>query len=299
MIFLILFFNSIYLLNTTMPKLYNFHTHSYFCDGSDHPEKYVLAALAADFHSLGFSSHAPVPFQNNFAIQDKEQLETYCNIIRDLKNKYSERINIYLALETDYIKGISTDFSDVKKTNKLDYVIGSVHLVRNGSDRGLWFIDGPKAESYDKGLQEVFGGDVKKAVKAYYDQVIQMLLAQKPDIVGHLDKIKMHNKDRYFKENESWYQDLLMRTLEIIGQCDCVVEVNTRGVYKKRSPDLFPGIWVLKEIRKMGIPITLSSDAHRPEEINGYYSEAVEILKDCGFKSTYYFTLDGWKEQAL
>ncbi len=282
-----------------MPKLYNFHTHSYFCDGSDHPEKYVLAALGADFHSLGFSSHAPVPFSNNFAIQSDEQLQTYCSIIRDLKAKYSDKINIYIALEIDYIKGISRDFDDVRKKCKLDYTIGSVHLVRNRSDKNLWFIDGPKAESYDKGLRDTFGGDINKGVKAYFDQINQMVLAQKPDIVGHLDKIKMHNRNRYFREDELWYRDAVIQTLEIIQQCGSVIEVNTRGVYKKRSEELFPGNWVLDEIHKRNIPVTLSSDAHRPEEINAYFSEAIKILQDIGFKNTVYFSPEGWKEQAL
>ena len=43
-----------------------------------------------------------------------------------------------------------------------------------------------------------------------------MMLTQKPDIIGHFDKIKMHNQDRYFSEDEPWYRDLVMELLDTI-----------------------------------------------------------------------------------
>ena len=62
----------------------------------------------------------------------------------------------------------------------------------------------------------IFGGDIRKAVSAYYQQVNRMILTQKPDILGHFDKIKMHNQDRYFREDESWYRELVMDLLDIV-----------------------------------------------------------------------------------
>ncbi len=126
-------------------NLYNLHTHSKFCDGTGEPEEFVHSALAKGFHTLGFSSHAPVPFENNFAIRDEAALQNYCRTIRELRVKYHDRISIWLALELDYIEGISRDFSEFRQLCGLDYTIGSVHLVKNGNDDGLWFIDGPKS----------------------------------------------------------------------------------------------------------------------------------------------------------
>jgi histidinol-phosphatase (PHP family) len=278
---------------------FNLHTHSIFCDGSGNPEEYVLSALEKGFHTLGFSSHSPVPFKNNFAIKNEEELLRYCQNIRELQEIYKDRISIYLALEMDYIEGVTGDFSEYKELCGLDYTIGSVHLVRNGNDENLWFIDGPKVETYDNGLRDVFGGDVKHAVTTYYDHVTKMVLTQKPDILGHFDKIKMHNNDRYFREDEPWYRDLVMDLLETIVKTGVIPEVNTRGIYKKRSNDLYPGAWVLKEMKKKNIPITLSADAHHPSEIDGYYSEAVEILKEIGYSELVCYRDGDWVAQAL
>jgi histidinol-phosphatase (PHP family) len=280
-------------------QYFNLHTHSRFCDGSEEPEEYVNAALKAGFHSLGFSSHAPVPFKNNFAIRDDHELQEYCRTIRDIRLKYLDKISIWLALEMDYIEGVSQDFQVLKDAYRLDYTIGSVHLVRNGDDESLWFIDGPKVDSYDEGLENIFGGDIRKAVSKYYEQVSRMIVTQKPDLIGHFDKIKMHNQNRYFREDEPWYRGLVMDLLDTIRISGGIIEVNTRGIYKKRCDDLYPGQWLLKEIRKKGLPVTLSSDAHRPEEIDGYYAETLEILRDIGFKNLVYFEEDGWKEQSI
>jgi histidinol-phosphatase (PHP family) len=280
-------------------SLFNLHTHSHYCDGSGAPEEYVKASMAAGFHTLGFSSHGPVPFPNNFAIQSEEKLQEYCREIRALKEKYAGQIKIWLGLELDYIEGITPDFSGYRESCGLDFVIGSLHLVRNGNDKNLWFIDGAKIETYDRGLNEVFGGDVRKGVTTYYEQLNKMISTQKPDIIGHFDKIKMNNKGRYFKEDEPWYRELIMNTLEIIKMSGCIVEVNTRGIYKKRSDDLYPGTRTLEHMNTMGIPITLSADAHKPEEIDGYYAETIEILRKIGFRGLKFLSASGWIDQSI
>lgn len=73
------------------------------------------------------------------------------------------------------------------------------------------------------------------------------------------------------------------------------MEVNTRGLYKERSKELFPGKKALQIIHKMGISITLNSDAHRPEELNGYFDFARKQLKETGFEKLMMFTAGGWK----
>jgi len=280
-------------------NLYNLHTHSKFCDGSGEPEEYIVSAIEKNFHTLGFSSHAPVPFQNKFAIKDEEELQEYCKTVRNLQEKYQSRILICLGLEADYIQGVSRDFAAFRQSYDLDYIIGSVHLVKNADDPRLWFIDGSKVETYSEGLENIFGGDVRKAITAFYRQQIQMLNTQKVDIIGHFDKIKMHNRNRYFKEDESWYRELVMELVETIEKKEIIVEVNTRGIYKKRSEDLYPGQWILKILNEKNIPITLSADAHKPQEVDGFYPETIEMLRNIGYKSLVYFSGGSWREQEI
>jgi len=271
----------------------NFHTHTNYCDGSDEPEAYVKEAIKSGFNSLGFSGHAPFPKENTFSIKEND-LENYCNNIEFLKDKYKNEINIFLALEADYIPEITNSFQSLYQKCNLDYIIGSVHLVLNPENKKLWFIDGPKMEIYDKGLEMVFNNNIRQAVKAYYHQINRMIETQKPDVIGHLDKIKMHNKNRFFSEDEKWYQNLVTETLNLIKEKNIIIEVNTRGIYKKRCDSLFPGLNILKNICLMKIPIILNSDAHKPSELALGFDQAFKALQSIGFKYRMTFLANDW-----
>jgi histidinol-phosphatase (PHP family) len=278
---------------------FNLHTHSHFCDGKEAPEEYVKQAIELGFHTLGFSSHAPVPFENKFALKE-DRLDEYLQTIQNLKENYKGNIQILLSLEMDFIPGMTKDFAEFRKHGNLDYVIGGVHLIKNRDKEGLWFIDGPLQEKFDEGLKTVFNGHARKGVEVYYNQVLEMIATQKPDIIAHLDKIKMHNKERYFSIEENWYKDLVWKILKYIAvETDCIVEVNTRGLYKKRCDTFFPGPQILEQIHHLNIPITLSSDAHKPEELDGYYFEALNLLKDIGFKELVHFKGKIRKAQSI
>jgi len=283
---------------------FNLHTHTRYSDGSSEPERYVEEALRQGFSVLGITDHSPVPFENSFALKEKN-LPEYCRAIRDLQKKYAssssaeKKIVILLGIEIDFIPGMTIPFDELRRKYRFDYVIGSVHLVREGLNDDLWFIDGPDISIYDDGLQKIFGGDGRKAVTAYYRQMQEMILAQKPDIIGHFDKVKMYNRGRYFSETDAWYTGLINETLDLVSGSGAVVEVNTRGQYKKRSDSLFPGPEVLKNIKKRNIPVTISSDAHKPEELSYLFEECRQELRSLGFTSQRVLCEGIWKEVAL
>ncbi len=289
----------------------NLHTHTNFSDGTSPPEAYIEEAVKLGFSVLGFSDHSPVPFPNTFAIPEGGlggYVESIRNLAAGIKSSLGSRqsavnshpvIQILLGLEYDYIPGLTVPVRKLREEFPFDYIIGSVHLVRNSHPDLLWFIDGPQVKTYDKGLRDVFGGDIRKAVTAYWRQLQEMVVQEKPDIIGHFDKIKMHNHNRYFRENDAWYAALAKETLELIRQQRAVVEVNTRGIYKQRSDSLFPGPELLKTIHSMNIPVTLASDAHKPEELSLCFTETKEVLKAIGFKSVWLLNSNGWHETAL
>ena len=272
---------------------FNFHMHTNFSDGGKPAENYVLEAIRQGMTDLGFSDHAPMPFKNTFSIQ-QGQYASYCLEINRLKNLYAGSLNIFLGLEIDFIPGMMENFSALIREGQLDYSIGSVHLVGTGNEENLWFTDGPKRETYDQGLNDFFDGDIRKAVKTFYHQTNQMIMSQTFDVIGHFDKVKMHNQNRYFTENEKWYVDLVFETIDLIRQKNLIVEVNTRGMYKKRSDSFFPSAFILKRLNKLKIPLIISSDAHQPEEIQLLFDEAVESVREAGYHEIMRFTKNGW-----
>jgi len=276
---------------------FNFHTHTTFCDGKAVPEAYVLEAIKNNMSALGFTCHTPLPFDNDYSIKE-DDIEKYVEEIRRLQNHYSQEIQIFLGAEYDFVPGMSDDFSILRKRMNTDYFISSVHLVRNTENGKLWFIDGPES-NYINGLESVFENNIRKAVSTYFKQVAAMIASQKPDIIGHIDKVKMHNRNRFFSEDEKWYNELISMLIDAAEKSKCIIEVNTRGIYKKRSDSLYPGETMLKEIFKRNIPVTISSDAHLPNELILYYNETVDILKDIGFKKIKCFTGKTWQDVTI
>lgn len=267
---------------------YNLHTHSDFCDGSSQLFEYVQMAKLLRFQQLGFSSHAPLKFENNFSIL-LDKLPEYIKIIDCLKEDNYTDLAIFAGLECDYIPSFSYPFSKFRNEYNLDYIIGGVHLVENPENQQLWFIDGPKRETFDEGLFEIFQGDIQKAVKQYFYQLNEMIQTQDFEILAHLDKIKMHNANRFFSENDIWYKNLCLEVIDHLAQKEIIVEINTRGIYKGRCPDFYPSDFILKLLLKNNIGVTISSDAHRPEELNLMLDEAMKHLINLGFKEVWYF----------
>jgi histidinol-phosphatase (PHP family) len=275
--------------------LYNLHTHSQFCDGKEDMEQFVLNAIRLGFKTLGFSGHSPLPFETYFSIKGNELKDYEAEILR-LKEKYKQDITILTSLEIDYVPGVAPSFDELKKQIQMDYTIGSVHLVKGPNDF-IWFIDGPDRSQYIEGVKQF--ESPRKAVETYYNQINHMLENERPDIVGHIDKVKMYNKNEFFTNGSGWYQKTFLETLHYVKEFGSILEINTRGIYRGKCDELFPAVEYLVDIKHMGIPIMVSSDAHKSDELLAYVPETLNILSEIGFKKLMTYENGDWKEISL
>jgi len=243
------------------------HNHSFFSDGKNTPEEMVLAAIENKITHLGISDHAPVPFPAHWAMP-QEKLAQYISILEQLKEKYASKIRLYSALEVDFLPDEPQRFSNFRRMEAFDYLIGSIHMVDKFSDGTYWDIASSK-QSFSKGLEEIFDHNAQKFVERYFELQNTMISEHKPDIIAHLDLITRHNKDdRYWDSQSKWYRNLMYSTLENIAQNNLTLEINTRGLYKKRVNDYFPSKKYFPFIKELGIKTIVSSDAHSIDEIN-------------------------------
>ncbi|PKP28628.1 MAG: hypothetical protein CVU02_00285 [Bacteroidetes bacterium HGW-Bacteroidetes-19] len=275
----------------------NYHTHTTYCDGKEEMKTFVQKAIELQFDHLGFSSHAPILKENDFSIQ-KEEIPLYIADIEKYQLEFPN-ITLFKALECDFIPELTYPFDYFKDTFNLDYIIGGVHLVKVLGQDKIWFIDGSKQQIYDDGLSILFQNNIKKAVTAFWEQTFEMIETQKFDIIAHLDKIKMHNQNRFFNEKEKWYIDLVDHAISLLYKHNVIVEINSRGIYKRRCSDFYPSDYILKEIAKKGIAVVISSDAHKSDELDLFYEEAKTKLKSFGIGELVYKTVNGWKNDLF
>ena len=267
------------------------HTHNFFCDGKASIQQMVESAVNQGVTQIGISSHAPLKIPNKWSMSIND-LENYRMEILLAGRKYREEIAVFLSLEIDYIPGFTYEFDFFRDKLKLDYTIGSIHLVKHPETNELWFIDGDKKTSIQN-MQRVFNGDVRAALSAYFGQTREMIRTQKPDIIGHLDKAVM-NLGHLFDVEEVWYQEEITETLELVKKYNCIVEANTRGLYKGKWQDTFPSKSILTQCYHMGIPVVISSDAHRTTELLANYETARQILRGIGYTQQMARAKTGW-----
>jgi histidinol-phosphatase (PHP family) len=127
-----------------------------------------------------------------------------------------------------------------------------------------------------------------------------MLEEQCPEILGHLDKIKIHNrKEFFFDETEDWYKKEINKTLKVLAKSGSILEVNTRGIYKKKSIETYPSPWILKKALTLKIPVMINSDAHHPQEVSKQFAETAQMLLAIGYKEVRILAEGKWQNRTL
>ena len=269
--------------------LFNFHTHTNYCDGEATAEEMVTQAITDKFSVLGFSTHSPVPFASDWNTPVSE-LPKYFTDIAEAQKKHGSEIEILLGLEVDYISG-EQNLSDFDKY-KLDYMLGGVHYVGHLANGQNWELDWNPTH-FAKGLKEAFGNNENKMLRAFFNSVNE-LIEQKPDILAHLDLIKkFNNGNRFFDENGQVFESLVIETLALAAEKEVIVEINTRGWYKGNSNRFYPDQRFFKKAKELKVPLTISSDAHHPSEFKKGLKEVSELLVQQNINEIYCLTKKG------
>jgi histidinol-phosphatase (PHP family) len=280
-----------------MNYCYNFHSHTDYCDGANKAEEMLLAAIEQGVKAYGFSSHAPVPFPNQWCME-KDKLSEYIQEINLLKEKYKDRIEVYCGLETDYIHKFS-GASVFKNVEGIDYLFGSIHYLYENPYSYLFEIDGP-FKSFRKGFKKVFKKDPVALTKRFYELTRKMIETDPPDVIGHIDKIKLNlGKIIPDLDQQDWYLEEIDKLLNCLSEHQPIVEVNSRGMYKGYISEPYPSVNLLKKFHKKGIRISLNSDSHQPNEILKLYPETIGLLKEIGFEESWALIGGKWQGVAI
>jgi histidinol-phosphatase (PHP family) len=258
----------------------------------------VLSALESDFDSLGISSHGPVYDETDWNIK-QDKVEEYIEEVNCLKEKYKDKIEIFLGMELDYIPGIG--FSDLclSLMKRLDYYIGSVHYLGAFKNGLMWTVD-YNIEELLTGIDESYEGNIRKAVETYYETISEMAERYQPPIIGHLDLFNKNNKDNIlFDERENWYVEAVKKCLNTIKNTSSTIEINTGGIARNNNKEQYPTTLILKMIKERNIPVMVNSDAHTADSIAYKFKDMYKLASDIGFEHLTYLTKNGWKKQKI
>ena len=280
----------------------NFHTHSTFCDGKFSAEDMVIAAIEKGFDHLGFSSHClhPLnpefykPFDNIWHIPSAN-IKSYTEEIRRLKEKYADKIQLYLGFEADYFDspeyGTAIPSMENYAEFEPDYLIGAVHFIN--TDKGFFTVDN-KPEIVKESLSRLYSKpngeiDGRAAVCDYFAAERAMLQKGDFDIIAHCDLIKLRNGPlNFFNPEESWYKDELKATALEIARSGVIAEINTGAIGRGIMDDTYPSQYFLELLYELGVPVCINSDAHTTQMLDGAFDRAAAQAKKTGYTELVY-----------
>ena len=250
----------------------NLHNHSTFSDGKCSAEENVLAAIRKNMISIGFSDHSYTEFDPDTFCMKKDVLPDYIAEIRRLKEKYKDRIEVYLGMDLD-------GFSTLEDRTPFDYILGCCHYVRTPG--------GNSSVDHDKGWQidaveKYFDGDYTAYSRAYYDGYVESVVREKPDILGHFD---LTTKFSMVNEEDPLYRKYTLEALLACLEVTPVIEMNTGAITRGYRSVPYPASYLLDEIKKHGGKIVLGADSHHIDHLTSYFDEACELLRANGIHS--------------
>ncbi len=238
------------------------HNHTKLCNHAEGEiDEYIEKAIECGIKYFGFSEHAPMNFDQKYRI-GFDQMKEYEEAVLSAKKKYKEKIEIFLGYEVDYLEG----YMDKRVLNAdVDYLIGSVHFIEE------WGFDNPEFIGNYKNQ------DIDEIWKKYFNAIEEMANSRLFDIVGHMDLIKIF---KYMPKKD--INKIAKNALLAIKEADMSIEINVAG-FRKPIGEAYPSLSLLKEAKKLDIPITFASDAHKPEQVGLFSDETIAMAKNAGY----------------
>jgi len=259
----------------------NIHNHTTGSDGKLTPEELIKYAIKKKFDIIGITDHYPLPKELH---EENFHPKGYAEEIKKLKQKYSNKIKVLFGAEFDWLKSHQKYTKEKIKQENYDYILGSVHFVPY--KKTYLCVDYSKEEWINRAKKV---GGVKKFIKKYYKQIRLLAKSHLVDCIAHFDLIKLYNENSdLFSENEKWYKKEIMKTLRTIAKEKACIELNNSG-WRRKCNEQYPSKWILKEAKKLNIPITLGTDSHVEEAVDYKIEESINLLKKVGYKEIIYF----------
>ena len=213
-----------------------------------------------------------------------EKKSAFVDLIQSEKKKWaSEGIELKLGIEADYFQGGESELRNILNHDAWDYVIGSVHFVDG------WGFDNPITQK----RFETF--NLTSLYQRFFDLVERSINSGLFDIIAHLDNLKVFG----YRPDESMLIPHYRRIADRLKEADVASEVNAGLAYRYPIQEMCPSPNFLQILADYQVPVTVSSDAHFPDDIGKMGDQAAQQLRACGYESVAVFDQRVRKERML
>jgi histidinol-phosphatase (PHP family) len=263
---------------------FTYHNHTVFCDGKNTVEEMVISAIEHGCDSIGFSAHSYTPF-DSFYCMPTDKIAEYRKTVLECREKYKDKIEIYLGIERDSWSPVSE--------YAYDYTIASVHNIWKD---GVYCQVDLSADCMMKNVELHFGGDHDAYAEAYFEEVMRLFdKIPEGDVIGHIDLITKYDEQLHLCRSPRYFA-LAQRAIDHLAKYGKPFEMNTGAIGRGLRTTPYPSPELLKMIKNAGGRIMINSDCHNRVYLDCAFDQCVNLAKNCGFDSHVILTRDGWKE---
>lgn len=254
----------------------DYHLHTNLCGhASGGIDDYLGQAVRKGIREVGFSDHFPLYFLlpgetiSGYAMSEN-QLPLYVELVQQSARVYP--LKVKLGIEVDYVPGFEKKLAAELATYPFDYVTGSVHFIDG------WGFDNPaEIEEYSK-------RDLYLVYEQYFNLVQQASLTGLFDVMAHPDLVK-----KFGFRLERDLTPLYEETARVFKKAGVCVELNSAGL-RYPAREIYPTPALLQVFYRHGIPVTLGSDAHAPEQVGAGLDVALRLAKAAGYREVTLFS---------
>lgn len=243
----------------------DYHIHTSLCNHAKCAMiAYVQKAVEKGFTEICFLDHLTVREKEYPLSMSRHEVPFYYHAIQQIKQDFEDKITIRTGLEVDFNPSFIPLIEDIIGTFSFDMIGSSLHFPED--------IDVVSRRS-DWGQGKL---DPDNIHERYLEQLDRMLDFNYFDVICHIDLLKKYGKSpsRSFESE----MDMILKKIGIKG---IAVEVNTSGINHIIN-EVYPSPDILNKCYDTGIPLTIGSDAHHPDEIGRHFDRTIETLLSLG-----------------
>lgn len=251
----------------------NYHVHTPLCNhATGSMSEYIRHAVGLGMAEICFLDHLTLnPADKGLSMALKE-VPLYYQSARQLAFHYRDELTVKVGLEIDFHPDFTPLIQSLVGQFDFDVVGSSVHFL---GDEDI------VSRQCDWGHGR---GDPLRVYRQYFETLSRMLDHDYFDVICHFDLPK-----KFGRRPPGGIETELDRILMKIKTKGLSVEVNTSG-YAHRVQEAYPSLDILKKCRQLDVPITLGSDAHRPDQLNRHYEKTADLLRAAGYTHLRTFT---------
>jgi len=266
----------------TLVSIHGGHSGQFCNHARDSLETVVKAYVDKGFEWVGITEHMP-PASDRFLYPDEkaagltaaglyQRFGKYIETGRELQVRYGDRIQLFIGMETETYTGSDAMVAQVKAAFQPDYLVGSLHHVADHP-----FDLGPDAYAH---AAETLGG-LDPLYERYFDQQYAMLQKQQPQVVGHLDIIRMYDPDYRRRVENPAIKAKIARNLALIKKMGAILDFNVSAL-RKGADEPYVTASILQSALALGIPVVPGDDAHSAADAGVKIEQGIEMLQYSG-----------------